>query len=269
MDSIPTPRQYLPSLKSGIALAIAVPVCAFVHGLFSAWFDVTVNVFELGPGGMGLTFPYNTKFIVNFLAMCIGLGLVFWLSLKAALRNIEGRERVKSIIEALAVVGIIVNAMGVVFHWGFDRANSFYTHEYGYDATDVYLYLYFGDEWLGHGLQQTSMLAFFALLVVSEQLAPRSRRIHWVEWLWLAGIIGVVAVTNGYAALRSESAILMLVASVVMLCGEAGYCLGKRPRLLESPLLLGTIVANAIVVVENVVFIAMYGLSPWYPWLRP
>ena len=269
MTSIPHPKAYLPSIKSGIALAIAVPVCAYASRIFSADFDVYVNVFELGPGGMGLSFPYDLKFIVNFIAMCIGLSLVFWLGLKALLRSIEGRDRAKSIIEALAVVAIITNAMGVVFHWGFDKANSFYTHEYGYDTTDVYTYLYFNDEWLGHGLQQTSMLAFFALLVAAEQLVPRTRKIHWVEWLWLAGIAGVVAVTDGYAALRSESAILMCIASMVMLGGELGYWLGKRPKLLESPLLLGTIVANAIVAVENIVFIAMYGLSPWYPWLRP
>ncbi|MEX2680052.1 MAG: hypothetical protein Q6373_000500 [Candidatus Sigynarchaeota archaeon] len=269
MNSIPRPKAYLPSLKSGIALAIAVPLCAYASRFFSVGFDVHVNVFELGPGGMDLSFPYDLKYIVNFFAICIGLGLIFWLGLKALLRGVEGRERAKAIIEALAVVAIITNAMGVVFHWGFDKANSFYTHEHGYDTTDVYSYLYFNDEWLGHGLQQTSMLAFFALLVVAEQLVPRTRKIHWVEWLWLLGIAGVIAVTDGYAALQSESAMLMCIASIVMLGGEVGYWLGKRPKLLESPLLLGTIAANAIVIVENIVFIAMYGLMPWYPWLRP
>ncbi len=271
MVSTLTPKQYLPSVKSGIVLAIAVPLCAFASRFFSAAFDVSVNVFDddVGPAGMGLSFPYNVRFVVNFLAMCIGLSLAFWFALKALLRNVEGRDRAKAIIETLAVVAIITNVMGVVFHWGFDKADGLYTDMYGYDLSEVNLYLYFGDEYLGHGLQQTSMLACFALLVVAEQLVPRARKIHWIEWLWLLGIIGVIAVTDGYAALHSESAILMLIASIVMLGGEVGYWLGKRPKLLESPLLLGTIAANAIVVVENFVFIAMYGLSPWYPWLRP
>jgi hypothetical protein len=269
MTSIPLPKAYLPSIKSGVALAIAVPTCAYASRLFHGGFDITVNVFEMGPGGMGGTFPYNVTFIVNFLAMCLGLSLVFWLALKALLRRIEGKDRTKLAIETLAMVAIVTNAMGVVFHWGFDRANSFYQDQYGYDTSSAYLYLYFNDEWLGHGLQETSMLAFFALLVVAEQLVPRTRKAHWVEGLWLAGIVGVVAVTDGYAALFSETAILMLVASAVMLCGEIGYVVGKRPNLLESPLLLGTIAANAIVIIENVVFIATYGLSPWYPWLRP
>jgi hypothetical protein len=269
MTQIPLPKEYLPSIKSGVVLAIAVPVCAWARSLFHADFDITVNVFEIGPGGMGGTFPYDITYIVNFLAMCIGLSLVFWLALKALLRRIEGKDRAKLIIETLAVIFVITNAMGVVFHWGFDKANSFYQHQYGYETSDTYLYLYFNDEYLGHGLQETSMLAFFALLVVAEQLVPRSRKMHWVESLWVIGIVGVISVTNGWAALLSESAILMLVASVVMLCGEVGYFLGKRPNLLESPLLLGTILANVAVIVQNVVFIAMYGLSPWYPWLRP
>jgi hypothetical protein len=269
MTSIPLPKAYLPSIKSGVALAIAVPTCAYASRLVHAGFDITVNVFELGPGGMGGTFPYDARSVVNFLAMCIGLGLVFWLALKALLQRIEGKDRAKLAIETLAMVAIVTNAMGVVFHWGFDRANSFYQDHYGYDTSDAYLYLYFNDEWLGHGLQQTSMLAFFALLVVVEQLVPRARKMHWVESFWLIGIVGVVAVTDGYAALHSESAILMLVASAVMLCGEIGYVAGRRPNLLDAPLLLGTIAANAIVIVENIVFIAMYGLSPWYPWLRP
>lgn len=268
MTRIPLPKEYLPSIKSGVALAIAVPACAWARSFFHAGFDITVNVFELGPGGMGGMFPYDITYIVNFLAMCVGLSLVFWLALKTLLQRVEGKDRAKMIIETIAVIAVITNVMGVVFHWGFDKANSYYQDQYGRDMSATYLYLYFNDEYLGHGLQETSMLAFFALLVVAEQLVPRARKMHWVESLWLAGIAGVISVTNGWAALLSESSMIMLIASAVMLGGEIGYVLGKRPKLLESPLLVGTIGANAIVIIQDIVFIALYGLSPWYPWLR-
>nr|MDO8109586.1 hypothetical protein [Candidatus Sigynarchaeota archaeon] len=261
-------RTFIPSLASGLITAIAIPLCAYARDLFNLGYDVQVNIFELGPSGMGASFPYNTEFVINFLAMCVVLNVFFWLSLKLLLLKASGKEREKIVLEAIAVGCIIAATMGVVFHWGMDRANSFYTHQNGYDTSNVYAYLYFCDEWLGHGLQETSMLGFFAILVIAEHMAPRTRKMNWVDLLWIAAIAGVIAVTFGYAALKSETAMVMLVASVIMLGAEFTFVAIRRPKIAESPLLLATIVGNIAVIVQHVAFIFMFGLSPWYPWLR-
>jgi hypothetical protein len=227
-----------------------------------------VNIFEMGAGGMDAIFAYNISFIVNFIAMCVVINMVFWLACKAMLAKIPGKERAKLAIEAVALGVIISGTMGVVFHWGFDHANLLYTLQYGRDTSALFSYLYINDEFLGHALQETALIGYFVVLVVLERMAAPAKRVSWVDLPWLAGIAGVMAVTNGYAALKSETAIVMLVASVAMLVSEAGYVVGRRPKLLESPLLISTMLGNVIVIAENVVFMITIGLSPWYPWLR-
>jgi hypothetical protein len=284
MQPIPKPKEYLPSVKIGVFMAIATAVCPFANKWFRSSFDVHVNIFELGAGGIDVTFPYNVTFVLNFIFTALVFNVMFWIALKYLVLRIEGREKLKFVLEACAVGVIVSAAMGVAFHWGLDRANGLYQDVYLVeDTTPVYAYIYFMDEWMGHALQETGILGYFVLLVVAEGLIqkpgsiqkqvsaeiPERRQIHWVELLWIIGIAGVLAVAVGYAALGSESAILLLIACCAFLGIELAYKFLKKASLLQNPLLLATVIANIAVIVQNLVFIGMYGLSPWYPWLRP
>jgi hypothetical protein len=274
MQPIPKPKEYLPSVKIGVLMAIATALCPFANKWFRSSFDVDVNIFELGDIGMGVTFPYNVTFVLNFIFTALVFNVLFWIALKYLVRRIEGREKLKLVIEVCAIGIVVATAMGVAFHWGLDRANGLYQDQYGEggNATPVYAYIYFMDEWMGHALQETGILGYYIMLVVAEGSIRRDlepRKIHWVELLWIIGIAGVLAVAVGYAALGSESAILMLIACSIFLGIELAYKFIKKVSLLEKPLLLATVIANIAVIVQDVVFVAMYGLSPWYPWLRP
>ena len=269
MQPIPKPKEIFPSVKIGVLMAVATAVCPFASKWIRSPFDVHVNIFELGAGGMGATFPYNVSLVLNFVFTALVFNLLFWIALKYLVLRIEGRERLKHVLELCAVGIIVATAMGVAFHWGLDRANGLYQDQYGHDTTPAYAYIYFMDEWMGHALQETGIMGYFVVLVVAEHGIPKPRKIHWVEIPWIVGIAAVLAVAVGYAALGSETAILMLVASCIFLGIELGYKFLKKASLLQNPLLLATTIANIAVIVQNIVFIGMYGLSPWYPWLRP
>ncbi len=285
MQPIPKPKEYLPSVKIGVLMAVATALCPFASKVFHSSFNVYVNIFELGDIGMGASFPYDVSYVVNFIFTALVLNLLFWIALKYLVMRIDGKEKLKLVIDACAVGIVVATAMGVAFHWGMDRANHFYVEHnlYGYDTSDAYAYIYFLDEWMGHALQETGILGYYVMLVVAEASIrkpgsvrepgsveiPERRAIHWVELLWIIGIAGVLAVAVGYAALGSESAILMLIACCAFLGIELAYKFIKKASLLQNPLLLATVIANIAVIVQDVVFIGMYGLSPWYPWLRP
>ena len=258
-----------PTIASGLIVAIAIPACAYASHLFNIPITMHVNIFELGAGGMDTAYPYNISFFANFVAMCLVLNIVFWLASKLLLAKIpQEKDRLKMVVEVIIVGVIITGTMGVVFHWSNDHANLLYTQQYGADTSTLYSYLYFSDEFLGHALQESTLIAYFVVLVILERMGTPHRRITWTDLPWMAVIVGVMAVTDGYAALRSETAIWMLVASIAMLVAELCYVVGRRPKLLESPLLVSTMLANAIVIAENVVFLLTIALSPWYPWLR-
>jgi len=144
-----------------------------------------------------------------------------------------------------------------------------YTKQFSYNTSNLYAYLYFNDEFVGHTLQESALIGYFIILVVIEQLSVAGgRHLSWIDLPWVAVIVGVMAVDDGYAALHSETAIWMLVASIIMLGAEMTYFIVRRPKLLASPLLLATILANAAVIVQNVVFLLTMVISPWYPWIR-
>lgn len=263
-------KTFLPSLASGSLIAIAIALCAFASHVFEIPFTVHVNIFEIpNSAGMDTTYPYNVSFVANFIAMCVVLNMLFWLACKMLLAKIPGKERTKSIIEAVAIGVIIMGTMGVVFHWSNDHANSLYVTQYGYDRSNLYAYLYFNDEFVGHCLQETALIGYFAVLVVIEQVSVAAgRRLSWTDLPWVAVIVGVMAVDDGYAALHSETAIWMGIASVIMLVAEMIYIKARHPRLLASPLLLATILANVAVIVQDVIFLFTVAISPWYPWIR-
>ena len=263
-------KTFLPSLTSGLLVAIAIPLCAFASHVFEIPFTVHVNIFELpNSSGMDTIYPYNVSFVANFIAMCVVLNMLFWLACKMLLAKIPGKERLKTIIELIAISVIITGTMGVVFHWSNDHANSLYQQQYGYDMSNLYAYLYFNDEFVGHCLQESALIGYFAVLVVIEQVSVAGgRRLSWTDLPWVAVIVGVMAVNDGYAALHSETAIWMLVASIIMLVAEFIYVMVRRIKLLMSPLLLATILANAAVIVQNIVFLTTMVISPWYPYIR-
>ncbi len=263
------PDEYIPSLQCGIIMAIAVPVLAFLSDIFKHPYQVGVNVWELGEAGMGLSFPYNLEHAMNIIIMCVILNAIFWGTLKALLAKVDARQCWKLFVELCALVVVIISVMGVVFHWGFDRANSLYRNEHGYDTSNVYLYLYFGDEILGHHLQQVALLWYFLFMVILEAKTTRERGMHVDEWIFTIAIATVISVTNGYAALRSESAFLIFVLTVILLPVQAVYVILKRPQLSKSPMLIASMAGNAGVIIQNIAFIMLFGLSPWYPFLRP
>jgi hypothetical protein len=262
-------KRFLPTMLYGCIVAIAIPIFAWFRGLIKYPFEVEVSVFELGELGLGASFDYNLTYLVNLLAMSVGLNLVFWIAFKLLLRKVEGRDKLKFILEICAVLLIIGSVMGVVFHWGFDRANSYYQTQFGRDTSTLYLYLYWGDEFLGHGLQETTLLGYFLLLVGVEHATTKQRTIRWIDLPFMGVIIGVVSVMIGYAALISESAMLMLICSVITLGVEGIFVFKRNVNLRDSPLFLSTMLACVAVIVQNLVFIAIYGVMPWYPWLRP
>ncbi len=261
-------KRFLPAMTCGFVVAIAIPLFAWFRELINLPLEVGVSVFELGAGGLGGFFEYNLTYLANLLAMTMGLSVVFWIAFKIMLQKVEGRNKLKFLLEMCAVLLIIVSVMGVVFHWGFDYANNLYKHQYGQDTTNLYLYLYWGDEFLGHALQETTLLGYFLLLVAVEQVSKKPKNIHWMNVPFMLVIIGVLSVSIGYAALVSESAMLMFICSAIALGVEVFFVVKRKVNLRESPLLLSTLIACMLVILQHLVFIAIYGVIPWYPWLR-
>lgn len=263
------PREYLPSLVAGLVMAIAIPACAYADQFFRLPFDVAVNVWEMGDAGMGLTFPYNLRHVIRIILMAAVINLAFWVSLKVLLGRASSSARFKTAIELAAILVIIAGAAGAIYHWGFDLASSLYRAVEGYDGSVLLLYLYVNDEYVGHHLQHLAMFGYMAILVIVESKVPGGRRIHLDEGIFTAAIAGVIAVTNGYAALHSESAIVVLGVTIVMLAIQLACLASKRVDAPGSPLFVATLVANVLVIVQGVAFMLAFGLSPWYPFLRP
>ena len=261
--------KFKPSLLSGLIVAIAVPLCAYLRRLFKFSLDVQVSVWELGDPGIEQYFDYDLSFLVNIISMGLILNLIFWIAFKLLHRHVQGKKRDLLLIEFIAVAVILVSAMGVVFHWGFDRANGFYKDQYGMDTSNLYLYLYWGDEYLGHALQETTILGYFMILVWMEQLVEFEKKITLKDIPWVAGIAASLAISTGYAAFKSESAMLMFIVAIIMLTIEIIYIVIKKVNILKKPLLVSTLIGNAAVIVQVSIFIAISGLLPFYPWLRP
>ncbi len=262
------PNRLLPSLKSGLIMAVIIPVCGFASGLFKLPFRIGVNIWELQESGMGRSFPYDLKLLINIMLMALVLNIVFWIVFKNLLKKAEFTTKARFVLELCALAVILIGAMGVVFHWGFDRANYFYINDHGYDASSVNLYLYFGDEWLGHHLQHLALMSYILLLVAVESRLRADRSMRFAEIVLTIPVALVISVANGYAALLSESGLHLFILTIIVLVIEIVLIAKRRLHPRRSPILLASLVANIGVIVQNLVFISIYGLSPWYPFLR-
>lgn len=312
MAHLTPPRRYHPSIKFlagflGTLAVIFFLVVDVIRDYLTSELAVLVNVSELGPAGIGQTFPLDVDRCVELVLMgpvhaLLFYGVARYLIHRAFPRELEpgpvpspasgtggtGKvamnprgtsspgfprhgSRVAGILEVCAVACACVLCMGHAFHLWFDRANALYrTSHDGYAATDAFLFLYHADEWLGHAIIHCTYFSCVVVGLAIECAAGTrlARKMAVDEILVTVVLGGVFGVVNAEAARQGESALPLLILSMGLLAVITPLAALKRWNPLHRPILLACLVGSVIVVAWNLVVVAQHGLLPYYPYIR-
>ncbi|MHA1791483.1 MAG: hypothetical protein ACTSVI_02495 [Promethearchaeota archaeon] len=222
-------------------------------------------------------FDYRRALQIVFLGPVFGL--VYYNLMEHLISNIKMKNKAKKAIIKLltniTIILVILNSMGHVFHLGFDSVNAIDksrgtgTGSYnGMDTSELFLIIWFFDEWLGHGMVMSTYLGYLVLATIAEYffLETRARKVDIVEMLFFLtpSIIGIY-VMDGVAAIKSESGFIILIGHVIFLIIAFAFMIRKKINPVKYPILLTMIVASIPVIIYHVLYIINNGFYPWYP----
>ena len=271
MVTMTDPRKYHVSIKVMFVFFVALLLCIYIpRYLIEGSFELgaNVNYAEQNPHYFSVSW---SKFLQ---IVCLGpfFGIIYFLLLKVLLSKVDHdlkKNRMLSLaIEVSAIVLIALNSMGHVLHLGFEGVNAIDATKgeaLGNEFEEMFVYAWYMDEWLGHSLIHSTYFGYLVLAVLGEGLLAEHSRIHWDEGIYvLIGAVGV-AIVDAWAAIRSESGVLLLTFHLIYSIIALAFILVKKTDPLSRPILLGMLVGTIFVVIYNIHYVLTNGFSPIYP----
>lgn len=269
--NLKNPKNYQSSIKFSIVILITLLASYGIPRLITGSIIIYVNVAELGsPIGVGVSFLFGIGALVELILMGPVFILIFFVMFKYLLSKIEiEQEKHKYylwILEILAIFIITILAMGHVTHIFFNYANHLYRVAYGgYDTTQLFLFLYYTDEWLGHHLIHVAFFGIIILALLADLLIEKEEKMTWDE-IGLMIFMGVgFFIVNGYATYEGQCASLLVILSIILLVFEGVLIFWKKVNPLKYPVLSATIISSVIIIVFFISWILIFGWKPYYP----
>jgi hypothetical protein len=275
-----------PSFTFIIVFFIILGICLLIPMVLPGEFSVAFTI-HYDPTSQQV-FPMRYAYFVEFITSAFVFPVAYWLLMKWFLGRIPATEettlaRRKSItrIENLMVVFLLLKAAGEVFHIAFNAVNGIDlsgglgsgTYN-GYDTSEIFFFIYFMDEIIGHLLVMIPYVVFLFLALWVELLIPiapeqpattmpHPRAFRGITTGVAATCIGIL---GGYVAIASETGpvILCIFASFFIWAIIYRY---KHRRLTwrTHPLFWAFFIGAIIVFVTQLCWILWYGIQPFYP----
>lgn len=256
------------SIRFLLIFLISLLICFMLPGEIPGTVNVYVNLEEISAVGESFSFAIGT--IIEIILMGPVFALIFYILLKNLLGKIDpqqGRNRqVIQLLEVAAVGFICMLVMGHITHLMFDYANAVYRSTYGdYDTTQLFLFLYHSDEWIGHHLIHIGFFSFIILAMVGESRMKEKRSIIWYEIIFVIGLGIGLFIVNGYATYEGQCAWVLMVLSAVLLSIQGTLIIWKRLNPLKYPIFLAALIGSILVIGYYVWYISVFGTLPYYP----
>jgi hypothetical protein len=256
------------SVKFLLIFLIALLLCFMLPGEIPGTVNIYINLEEISAVGESFSFQIGT--IVEIILMGPVFALIYFILMKNLLNKIDvttvRNKRFIYVLEILVVIFICTLVMGHITHLMFDYANAIYRSTYGgYDTTQLFLFLYHSDEWLGHHLIHISFFAFIVLAIIGESLISQQRKMKWYEILFAVPLGIGIFVMNGYATYEGQCGWLLMVLSAILLAIEGGVVLIKKINPLKHPILFASIIANILVIGYFIWYVSIFGTLSYYP----
>lgn len=269
--NLKNPKDYQSSIKFSLIILITLLVSYGIPRLIIGSISIYLNVAELGsPLGVGVNFLFGIGALVELILMGPVFIIIFYIIFKYLLSKIEvnqGRNKYYLyILEILAVFIITILSMGHVTHILFNYANHLYRVAYGgYDTTQLFLLLYYSDEWLGHHLIHIAFFGIIILALIADLLIEKDEKMSWDE-IGLTVFMGIgFFIINGYATYEGQCATLLVILSLILLVSELVIISWKKLNPLQYPVLSATLISTIISIIFFIVWIGIFGWKPYYP----
>ncbi|MHA1148969.1 MAG: hypothetical protein ACTSR8_12085 [Promethearchaeota archaeon] len=252
---------FLISLATLLYLSRFVPTGTFEVG-------ANVNYAEDNPHYFSI---YWKKFLQ---IICLGpvFGIIYYILMRVFLNKVDKEKGYNRywiyIIEVCVVILIIMNSMGHFSHLGFEGVNAIDESEgkaLDSDYSEMFVYAWFMDEWLGHSMIHITYFLYLVLGVIVELLMNEDERMISDEYFLIFGASFGIGLLNGYIAIMSESGLILLILQITFsFIAILGISLKKvDPR--RYPILLAMLMGTIFVVYFNFIEILTAGYSNTYP----
>ncbi|MHA1291833.1 MAG: hypothetical protein ACTSQJ_04090 [Promethearchaeota archaeon] len=239
----------------------------FIPRIVKGTLDIWVNISELG-GNAG-HFSLSYRLILEIIFMGPIFGILYYFLMKRLISEIDenqGRNKYYIyLIEISIITFICISVMGHTIHMLFDHASRLYFNTYGsMDTSELYSFLYYSDEWLGHHLIHIAYFGYIVTALFAEFLGNNHKKMNLDE-LIIDIFLGICLSIIAYSTYEGQAALIMLILWTSLLCFEIIIIIVKKIKILERPILLATIINNLIVILLFIWWITLYGVKPYYP----
>ncbi|MHA1269971.1 MAG: hypothetical protein ACTSPY_09325 [Candidatus Helarchaeota archaeon] len=266
------PVDWTTSLKVLTAYLLILAFCFFVPNFITGYLNIPINVSELeGSGGIYQYFVWRFDKIIEIILMGPVFSICYYFLIKPLIKKIDTNSKknkfLVQILEFGVVLSIGIMVAGHFVHLMFDYANFLYRSSYGYDTSELFLFLYWSDEWLGHHLIHFMFFLQLVLLLVADISFKNRQSLHWDEIVVCTYLALGVFIIEGYATYEGQSSFPIMVLSLILLISEVLVILIWRKNVLKFPLLIITILSNVLVIGFYIFWISAYGSKPYYPYI--
>ncbi|MHA1783955.1 MAG: hypothetical protein ACTSVY_13060 [Candidatus Helarchaeota archaeon] len=269
--TVKNPKDFKISIKFMLVFFLTLLACYEIPSFINGSIRIYLNVAEIsGTTGVNVFFLFGIGRIAELILMGPVFIVVYYIMMKYMLKKIDIDEGKNSSWVFLLEIGMIITisivAMGIAIHTLFDYANHLYRIAYGgYDTTELFLFLYYSDEWLGHHLIHVGYYSAIVLALISEYLIAEQDRMSWEEILLTGFGAFNIFILNGYATYEGQCAFLLVLLSVILLITEIIVVSWKKVDPLKNPLLLASMIGSIIIIGFYVYWISVFGWKPYYP----
>ena len=265
------PKDYKASFKFILIFLISLLICYFISSFFSGDLYIPINVSEL-PSGIGQSFPFSIASIIELIAMGPIFSIIFYILIKLLINKIDKNHGKNKywifIIEIISVITIGVLVAGHFIHLTYNYASHLYDVQHGgYETTELFLLLYWADEWLGHHMIHIAFFSQIVLALSATYLIKNKRMMKWDEVV-LSIFLGFgLFIVMGFASYEGQCAALLMILCLILLVIEVIFILIKKINPLRNSILLVSIISNIIVIGFYFFWIGSYGQKSYYPFI--
>ncbi|MBD3228022.1 MAG: hypothetical protein GF329_07515 [Candidatus Lokiarchaeota archaeon] len=265
------PKDWQISFKFLMIYLIVLGLGFFIPGLIEINIIIPVNVSELGTSGAGQFFVWRLDKIIEIILMGPLFAVVFYFLIKKITKKIDLKQGKNKywirILEFGIVLSIGILVAGHFIHLMFDYTNYLYRQVGGYDTTELFLFIYWSDEWLGHHLIHYMYFTQLVLALGTEFLIDNHRKMRWDE-IAISIVLGFgIFVVFGFSTYEGQAANHLMILSLILLIIEILVILFKKINPIKYPILLSTVISNVIVISFYFFWIFSYRFKPYYPFI--
>ena len=238
----------------------------FYSGSVDFWF----NISELD--GATAHFSTSVRLIWEIILMGPVFSVIYFFLMKYLRKEVDENDKITKLYMNLVDIGIIsficILCMGHVVHMMFDFASRTYyqTHGYQMDTSEVYSFLYFSDEMLGHHLIHIAYFGFITMALIIEFLGKDHKKMNWFELITII-LLSVGLSIVYYTTFEGQAAFTLLILYVALFGIEVLVVLIKKINPLKRPILLTTMITSVIVIGLYIWWVTMFGTKPYYPFI--